>query len=295
MRKMIRFKFQACRAAQRELWDYAGERLAEGPMEQVERHLEVCASCRREVTEWKKAQNLLENAQAAPLPTARLGWRDLQARIASDVAAFGPPRPDKRHTRQVVAHLIPSRRANIPSWLRPALALGGMSLALALVLFANRAPRRLDKTPNAAPASGFGMPATLPSLAPSPDANSSLSSLLSDVYPPVALSEPPVVSAKSSPQQIAKSDAVKVRPASNRIAPAPPLPLKWRALKASAKSALPKVKAANHLSDSQNNDKIKFQPHEPTPEEKPLDNTEVAAGVIGTLVPVSNDDSNGYY
>ena len=99
----------------------------------------------------KRAHNLLGTAQSAPLPTARLGWMDLQDRIAADVAAFGPPRPDRRHTQQAVAQLIRPRRSQKISFLRPALA-GSVALTLAAVLLTHRAPKTTPGESSAAPA-----------------------------------------------------------------------------------------------------------------------------------------------
>ena len=287
---MIEFKLQACRAAQRDLWDYASERLAEGPMEQIERHLATCASCRREVTEWKRAQILLETAQAAPLPAARLGWMDLQARIAADVAAFGPPRPDRRHTRQAVSQLIPRRRANPIFILRPALA-GGIALTLAAVLMTHRVPKTPVNVPAAAPAAISAAPLSPLTL---PIENASAFAQAPGLFSSPALSIPAEVSALPA-SKIAQSNAVKNLPAPNRIAIAPPTPLKSKTQKVSAKAASPKALAANRPLDTKDNGALKLKPHEPTPEEKAPDESEVADGVIGTLVPVSHDENNGYY
>ena len=289
---MMGFKFKACRAAQRDLWDYAGERLAEGPMEQVERHLETCASCRREAAQWKKAQNFLENAQAAPLPSARLGWNDLQDRIAADVAAFGPPRPDKRHTQQAVSQLISSRRVERIPFLRPALA-GGTALALAGILLTHRAPKSAPNQASAAPA-----PVTIFAGAPALLTGPSAASLLSAPTPSSDFASLPSVSteeiAASRPQTV-KPDAVKTRRAPKRIADAQRSETK-RA-KAVAKTAAPQAVAVNRRDDSQNDGTVKLKPYKPTSHEKKApDDSEVAhTGVMATVAPVAYDENNGYY
>jgi hypothetical protein len=72
-----------CRSVRRELWDYAGERLSEGPMEQVERHLNRCASCRQEVRAMRESQKLLSVCREET-PPSRAGWSDLRSRLVAE-------------------------------------------------------------------------------------------------------------------------------------------------------------------------------------------------------------------
>ena len=88
---------------------------------------------------------------------------------------------------------------------------------------------------------------------------------------------------------------MKINLAPNRIAAAPPLPPKAKTAKPSAPSTPRQAVAANHSAASRNDGAMKLKPHEPTLEEKAPDEAEVADGVIGTLVPVSHDENNGYY
>ena len=292
----MRLKFWECRATQRDLWDYAGERLAEGPMERVERHLETCAACRRDVAEWKRAQGLLATAQADALPTARLGWSDLQARIAADVAAFGPPRPARDDTRQAVAQLIRPRRSlviGLPglSALRPALA-GGAALTLAFVLFSHRAPktRRAGSAGGAVPSVAFAAaPLALPT---SPVSAFDLTSVANESSAAPSL---PTTGKTNAILSAPKARAVKTPPAPRRVANAPSRPLKARTAKVAAIAAPRRAIAAAHPLDSQKEDAIHFTPHNPTTAEKAPDASDVASGVIGTLVPVSHDEDNVYY
>lgn len=80
MLEMFRFR---CRTVRRDLWDFAGERLSEGPMEQVERHLNQCAACRQEVKVMREAQQLLSVCREAT-PPSRAGWSDLRHRLAAE-------------------------------------------------------------------------------------------------------------------------------------------------------------------------------------------------------------------
>ena len=249
----------------RDLWDYAGERLAEGPLEQVERHLETCAACRKEVSEWKRAQRLLTTAQNETLPPARLGWNDLQTRIAADVAAFGPPRPDKSSTRQAVSQLIRPRRAYVlpgMSALRPALA-GGMAFALAFVLFTHRHAQ----TPQSAAALPAASAPVAPPPAP-PAADSNLATLADVFSPSLSLTEAPT---KEAPA--ARSGAIKTPAAAapNRTQEKTALkmsakmsasPAKKAAQKIVPKISAPKSLLANTPQNTKDDNKIKFTPRD---------------------------------
>jgi len=70
-----------CGRVRRALWDYVVERLSEGPLEDVERHLRRCVTCRREAELLRRAQGLLASCRSSPMPPPRSGWRDLRARL----------------------------------------------------------------------------------------------------------------------------------------------------------------------------------------------------------------------
>lgn len=279
---------------QRDLWDYAGERLAEGPLEQVEQHLETCAVCRKEVSEWRRAQRLLTTAQNAPLPPARLGWNDLQARIAADVTAFGPPRPDKTSTRQAVSQLIRPRRAHALSGmsaLRPVLV-GGMAFALAFVLFPHRAPQT---------APGFALPAPSAPVAPPPATPAVESNLatLAEVFPSaLSLTEAPTKEAPAAQSGAVKTAAApqttKENPTEKPTVKTPTRPTKAATQKIALKVPASKSLLANTPQSTKDDNKIKFTPRDSAATEKAPDASEVAQGVIGTLTPVSHEENNVY-
>ncbi len=300
----LRLKFWQCRAVERDLWDYAGERLAEGPMERVEGHLTMCRACRREVAQWKRAQGLLDTAQAAPLPTARLGWNDLQTRIAADVAAFGPPRPDKDRTRQAVAQLIAPRRSSGSlkiSALRPAFG-GVMALTLAFVLLAHRAPNAPQSAPGVTQLSVPALTAALPNaappslpIAPTPFSAMTLTDSLALPAPPIPMPVTETAAVKSA----APPDAVKTPPAPKQIASVPaqvktPQPPRPKTAAKTAQKPAPRQMATVRPQPAPPDKGIQFTPHDPTAAEHAPDASEVADGVIGALVPVSHEEDSVY-
>jgi hypothetical protein len=81
---MFRIGRPTCRAVRRVLWDYAADRLSEGPMEMAERHLAECAACRREAESVRRAQSLLSACRQEPPPSPRSGWSELQDRLIGE-------------------------------------------------------------------------------------------------------------------------------------------------------------------------------------------------------------------
>jgi hypothetical protein len=73
-----------CRAIRRDLWDFAGDRLSEGPLERVERHLHQCASCRAEAEGLRRAQFALREVQQEIVPPPVTGWEALQRRLETE-------------------------------------------------------------------------------------------------------------------------------------------------------------------------------------------------------------------
>ena len=292
MGKMTKIKFYACRAAQRDLWDYAGERLAEGPLEQVERHLESCAKCRREAAQYRRAQGLLATAQTNAAPqSARLGWSDLQQRIAADVAQFGEPRPDKAVTRQAVSHLLESRRASRFASLRPTLA-GGFALTLTFALFAHRTPKNAPMI-----AASLAPTVSMAAIAP-PVASNPFNLNVSDPLP--VQSE--IFAGIPTAPRVGPKKAVTTRPtplnAPQRLASAEPAKTtKTPVVKkpSTAKHAAQATPRKQEIASAPLADKLKFAPRDAnTDAEKAPDAAEVANGVIGVLVPVSHDEDNVY-
>jgi len=63
------------------LWDYIGERLAEGPMELAESHLADCRSCQRELASLRRAHGLIASSRSVPVPPPQTNWSKLRSRL----------------------------------------------------------------------------------------------------------------------------------------------------------------------------------------------------------------------
>jgi anti-sigma factor RsiW len=100
-----------CRRVRKALWDYAAERLSEGSLEMVERHMTTCAACRREAKAMRQAQGLIAAYRQESLPTPRSDWQALRARLetTTQVAPHqmeGRPiyrHPTSRHFERLMA------------------------------------------------------------------------------------------------------------------------------------------------------------------------------------------------
>ncbi|MCX6382724.1 MAG: zf-HC2 domain-containing protein [Armatimonadetes bacterium] len=99
------FKRQ-CKRVQPDLWDYIAERLPEGTLEIIERHLLTCKSCRTEADALRRTQNMLLEVRLEEPPTPKQGWNDLQARLEQDAGAlltYAPPfMATENRTRTIV-------------------------------------------------------------------------------------------------------------------------------------------------------------------------------------------------
>jgi hypothetical protein len=93
------FENLTCRYAQLLLWDYLTGRLPEERMEDVERHLAVCESCRAELARMKETRQWLQVARSAEVPEPRSGWYTLRARLVQEELI---PATSKRHTIPVL-------------------------------------------------------------------------------------------------------------------------------------------------------------------------------------------------
>ena len=93
---MVLFRWAQCRSAQPLLWDYASERLSEEMVEQVEQHLQKCASCHKELASLKRAQGLLSACRMQEEPAPRSDWNDLQQRLVADGLAHISPVSNRR-------------------------------------------------------------------------------------------------------------------------------------------------------------------------------------------------------
>lgn len=125
-----------CRHVQHALWDYVSDRLGEGTLERVERHLQCCARCAREVEAFRRTLYLLRASQET-IPAPRAGWKELCDRIATLESVGQDPL-----LRQQVPAVLPGHR---PS-LRLRQALIG-SVALLIVAGAGQIARFYPASP----------------------------------------------------------------------------------------------------------------------------------------------------
>ncbi|HZO87650.1 MAG TPA: anti-sigma factor [Chthonomonadaceae bacterium] len=133
---MSGFPFSACRAVQRALWDYAYNRLSEGPLEMVERHLPTCAACRSELESVRRTQALLAAYREQPPPPPRSDWEALRKRLIEEVPA---PAAREAHRQEPTVAVVSvggarrySRSSGIGGWL-PSVAYSGGIAALLVV------------------------------------------------------------------------------------------------------------------------------------------------------------------
>jgi hypothetical protein len=82
-----------CRRVRRLLWDHLAERLSEGPLEMVERHLSECPRCRREAAGLRQAQAILQACRREPTPSPRTQWHTLRARLQDGPPPMAPRGP----------------------------------------------------------------------------------------------------------------------------------------------------------------------------------------------------------
>jgi hypothetical protein len=71
----------ACRKIAGELAAYAADRLPETARDRVDRHLALCACCRREVEDYQQALALMAGAAESRIPASRANWQMLAARM----------------------------------------------------------------------------------------------------------------------------------------------------------------------------------------------------------------------
>lgn len=146
---MIKLWKAGCRPVRRLLWEYAEERLPEDAMERVERHLNSCASCRREIEGMRQAQKLLVAFRAQDPPPPRTGWATLRDRLTAEAGASLPAAHAGHSSRLPLATLEglysgDSRRTRRSTWM-PRLSLtGSMAMVLLLGVFGYRTFRSAE-------------------------------------------------------------------------------------------------------------------------------------------------------
>lgn len=133
---MLGLDWLQCRRVRPVLWDYASERLSEGPMEAVEQHLHGCAVCRREVESFRSAQSFLSACRAEEEPAPPSDWSALRQRLLTQSPARLPePTGSRRHSHHTPAILrgtdLESVRA--PWQMQLLTSMGGAFAAIGIV------------------------------------------------------------------------------------------------------------------------------------------------------------------
>jgi hypothetical protein len=134
-----------CRRVRHALWDYVAERLSEGPMETVERHLITCAACKREAESMRQAQGLLTACRREPIPAPRSDWNSLRARLQAEGQTM--PRAVAEHHPIVHSHLrhvdrLAATRRN--RWVHSLSRSGALACVFLLAAFGYRSLHMLN-------------------------------------------------------------------------------------------------------------------------------------------------------
>lgn len=171
---MVGFRWAQCRRVRAVLWDYASERLSEGPMERVEAHLPQCASCREELAGLRRAEGLLSACRAQEEPAPRSNWSDLQQRIVAEGIAHVTPRAPSRRPAASVGLSYAARSGRAPWSMQLATSMAG-GFAAVLVIALGYRVLNLSGTAATKPAvtlaSRHANPSSMPDLKPNvPDA-----------------------------------------------------------------------------------------------------------------------------
>jgi hypothetical protein len=279
-----------CRGIERDLWDYAGDRLSEGPLERVERHLQQCASCAQEVEGMRRAQSGLKELCQEVIPPPATGWEAIARRLEHE--------PTPVLERRIFARC--ERRVFAGDWLPSMAAASVVSLLMLVGAFGYRSLQSDPAPTTQSPASRAALSS---SSAPSQETTAMQDTTESEPSPDDLLKsplrEPPV----SRPSDVASAPSVPMRmvrgtaPTSMRKA-TPSSSFVKRSGNTAQMAARPAA-ASKRRSQTPVDNSIHFEPHVPTDEERDALNNRVRTPrrtVMGTLVPVSQEsDSDTIY
>ncbi|HZT44041.1 MAG TPA: hypothetical protein VFA07_17885 [Chthonomonadaceae bacterium] len=164
-----------CKKVSHLLWDFAAYRLPESDWESVERHLQTCARCRREMEQYRSAVRLVEAARSQPAPASQTTWHALRAQLESErIPAIG--------------HVAGRRQTRGYAGLTLLGGLAAAAIAIALLRPATTLPP-LEKTGSAPPTSSQ----------PSDTASQVMAALSTAFAHPPQVNEVPVSQAASAP------------------------------------------------------------------------------------------------
>lgn len=212
--KSFFWKRGQCRAIRLLLWDYASNRISEGPLETVEKHLADCEACRAELASLSRAQQLLCSARQNPPPSPRSDWHTLRARLE----ALPTPALQAVHAQRRASLWQPAFQTAALAVLCVALGSGSTYMAASLRPASSSLwPSKVRQTD----ASGPGQPV----FAPFSRANRATEidklqvSLVTAIMKaqPICLQDPTEVRDNGSPGQPDKTAARAKRPAFSRM------------------------------------------------------------------------------
>lgn len=323
---MLGFQWAPCRRVRPVLWDYASERLSEGPMESVEQHLQSCGACRAEVVTLRRAQQFLSACRAEEEPAPCSDWNALRQRMIEENViplrqAASAPNAASQNT---------ARRGLRASW-RMQLVMstaGGFALALALVVPYTLRPGSVAPTPSIAPSLvAIGQIGKVAGRQASADVNSGTRNVSQSgmdrtgliagvtrmpektrVMPGAVPASSPVLPAVAAPAKLEQSSVVRL--ASNA-------PRQHSAnVKTSGKERDTRLARNMANTAARADGKFHFRPYTPKPQERlttlarvtegashyalervrPVnsENDETGAYVVGSVRPVSYEESGDY-
>ena len=152
---MVGFGWLQCRRVRPVLWDYASERLSEGPMETVEQHLHGCAVCRRELESLRGAQNFLSACRAEEEPAPPSDWNALRQRLLTQSPApLSEQTPQRRQSRTAPAIMRGTGPDSLraPWQMQLLTSMGGAFAALGIVAVGYGLMMHRQPTPTSQPA-----------------------------------------------------------------------------------------------------------------------------------------------
>jgi hypothetical protein len=89
------------------LWDYAQERLSEGPLETVERHIMCCDRCRADLSQVRRAAKLLVAYNRQEQTRPRTGWLELREQLIAEPVTYMRTVPQQERAPRRLAWAVP--------------------------------------------------------------------------------------------------------------------------------------------------------------------------------------------
>lgn len=325
---MVGFRWLQCRRVRPALWDYASERLSEGPMELVEQHIARCGSCKHELDSLRQTQEFLAACRAEDEVAPRSTWNTLRQRLLAETQSSLPdPMFHQAENAErspavstfdpvSVAWNRPAPRAVWPMYLMTSMAGGFAAVALIAVSYGLMTLHK-PASPSSEIAEMSAIKTEI-SASSNPEAErqqvlAHITGLLKNVQTDTAMvvtssgsegssdtSKAPVPNKNNTPQQVSTGTGIVSGRLDKRVAPTHAF-----AIRADQKQA--------RTSARQKKNGLKFRHYTPRPDERLPEITQVATRsglehvrpvgnesdesdiyVVGTVQPASRDEDNNY-